>query len=210
MEYDTEVVAELLEGNHDDVNANRLENMIATFEALSIERDYDELTERNTASLVRADDLDDISRAVNDAPLLADVEEEDEDDDAEDDAEAEESDSQQAEEEQADDDADPEDEEETSEEADEADEEADSEEADSADASGFPREAIRQRLEDRTAEYDGGYDEDEHEKKDLYTLAQEFDVSGRSSMNKQELIEGILDAKQAEFEADEGADEAAA
>lgn len=198
MEYDPDTVAELLEGNHDDVNANRLENMIAIFEELGIERDYDALTDRNTASLVRAADLEDISRAVTGAA------ERTEDDDS-DDAEAEESDSPEESESEDTDEADNEAEEETAENGDSSGEEADSEDAQSADANnGFPREVMRERLEERTAEYDGGYDPDEHEEKDLYTLAQEYDVSGRSNMNKQELVEGILDAKEQQFEEENG------
>lgn len=66
------------------------------------------------------------------------------------------------------------------------------------DGPAIPREAMKARLKQRTKRYKGGYDPEEHEKKDLYTIAQDYDIEGRSGLDKMPLIEAILDAKEEE------------
>lgn len=66
MNFDDDRIAEALSGDRESIeSSNRLENLIEIFEALDIERDYDALADRNHASLVKADDLEDIAlRAI--------------------------------------------------------------------------------------------------------------------------------------------------
>ena len=55
----------------------------------------------------------------------------------------------------------------------------------------FERETVRAALESRNRRH---ADPDDADRMDLYTIAAEFDVAGRSEMTKDELVEGILDA----------------
>lgn len=55
----------------------------------------------------------------------------------------------------------------------------------------FERETVRPALASRNRRHG---DPDDADRMDLYTIAAEFDVTGRSEMTKDELIEGILDA----------------
>ncbi|OYR57073.1 hypothetical protein [Halorubrum halodurans] len=67
-----------------------------------------------------------------------------------------------------------------------------------ADRSPFDREAARGVLEERNRRHG---DPEDADRSDLYSLAAAFDVSGRSDMTKEELVESILDAA-AELAAD--------
>lgn len=62
----------------------------------------------------------------------------------------------------------------------------------------FPRETLRERLEDRNRRHG---DPDDHTDMDLYTIAEQYDISGRSEMTKAELVDAILD-RAAELYAD--------
>jgi len=55
----------------------------------------------------------------------------------------------------------------------------------------FERETVRSALASRNRRHG---DPDDADRMDLYTIAAEFDVTGRSEMTKDELVEGILDA----------------
>ena len=55
----------------------------------------------------------------------------------------------------------------------------------------FERETVRSALASRNRRHGDPNDAD---RMDLYTIAAEFDVTGRSEMTKDELVEGILDA----------------
>lgn len=55
---------------------------------------------------------------------------------------------------------------------------------------GFPREELVGQLEERNLKHGAPEDEDSM---DLYTIAAEYDVAGRSDMTKAELIDAILD-----------------
>lgn len=59
------------------------------------------------------------------------------------------------------------------------------------DRESFPRDGLRERLEERNLKH---ADPDDESRMDLYAIAAEYDVSGRSEMTKAELVEGILDA----------------
>ncbi|SMO43289.1 Rho termination factor N-terminal domain-containing protein [Halorubrum cibi] len=59
------------------------------------------------------------------------------------------------------------------------------------DRSPFDREAARAALEERNRRHG---DPEDADRSDLYSIAAEFDVSGRSDMTKGELVEAILDA----------------
>jgi hypothetical protein len=78
----------------------------------------------------------------------------------------------------------------------------------------FPREALREQLTNRNRKHG---DEGDHEEMDLYAIAAAYDVTGRSSMTKAELVDAILDTAERryrdpfapvdiEFPADGGAD----
>lgn len=60
----------------------------------------------------------------------------------------------------------------------------------------FPREQLEARLSERNRRHN---DSDPETPMDLYTIAAEFDVSGRSNMTKQELITEILDATERRY-----------
>lgn len=64
---------------------------------------------------------------------------------------------------------------------------------DTDDADSFPRAQLEARLQERNRRHS---DSDPETPMDLYDIAAEYDVSGRSNMTKQELIEAILDATQ--------------
>jgi hypothetical protein len=66
-----------------------------------------------------------------------------------------------------------------------------SDERGDADRSPFDREAARGVLEERNRRHG---DPEDADRSDLYSLAAAFDVSGRSDMTKEELVESILDA----------------
>lgn len=55
----------------------------------------------------------------------------------------------------------------------------------------FDREAVRGRLAERNRQHG---DPEEADRMDLYTVAAEFDVAGRSEMTKDELLTAVLDA----------------
>lgn len=61
----------------------------------------------------------------------------------------------------------------------------------------FPRERLRTRLEERNRKH---ADSDGEPRMDLYTIAAEYDVAGRSEMTKDELVEAILDAAERLYE----------
>lgn len=58
-------------------------------------------------------------------------------------------------------------------------------------AQSFPRDKIKTRLSERNLRHSGS---DSETQMDLYDIAAEYDISGRSNMTKQELITAILDA----------------
>ena len=60
----------------------------------------------------------------------------------------------------------------------------------------FPRGALRDQLETRRLSHG---DQDDAERLDLYTIAVEFDIEGRSSMSKAELIDAILDTAEQQY-----------
>ncbi|ERH05467.1 MAG: Rho termination factor, N-terminal domain protein [Halonotius sp. J07HN4] len=60
----------------------------------------------------------------------------------------------------------------------------------------FPRAALRDQLETRRLSHG---DQDDAERMDLYTIAVEFDIEGRSSMSKSELIDAILDTAEQQY-----------
>jgi hypothetical protein len=60
-----------------------------------------------------------------------------------------------------------------------------------APAQSFPRDKIETRLSERNLRHSGS---DSETPMDLYDIAAEYDISGRSNMTKQELITAILDA----------------
>ena len=61
----------------------------------------------------------------------------------------------------------------------------------------FPRDRLRSRLERRNRKH---ADPDDESRMDLYTIAAEYDVAGRSEMTKDELVEAILDAAERLYE----------
>ncbi|GAB7091652.1 hypothetical protein JCM18237_19230 [Halorubrum luteum] len=61
---------------------------------------------------------------------------------------------------------------------------------DASEDEGFPRERLRARLEDRNRKH---ADPDDEPRMDLYTIAAEYDIAGRSEMTKDELVEAVLD-----------------
>jgi hypothetical protein len=60
----------------------------------------------------------------------------------------------------------------------------------------FPRAALREQLECRRLSHS---DPEAADEMDLYTIAVEFDIEGRSSMQKAELIDAILDAAEQQY-----------
>ena len=60
----------------------------------------------------------------------------------------------------------------------------------------FPRAALREQLESRRLSHS---DPEAADEMDLYTIAVEFDIEGRSSMQKAELIDAILDAAEQQY-----------
>lgn len=60
----------------------------------------------------------------------------------------------------------------------------------------FPRATLRDQLETRRLSHG---DQDDAERMDLYTIAVEFDIEGRSSMSKAELIDAILDTAEQQY-----------
>ena len=60
----------------------------------------------------------------------------------------------------------------------------------------FPREALREQLVERNRKHG---DEGDHEEMDLYTIAAAYDVTGRSSMTKAELVDAILDTAERRY-----------
>ena len=68
--------------------------------------------------------------------------------------------------------------------------------ADSDDADAFPRERLEARLDERNRQHS---DSDSETPMDLYTIAAEYDISGRSNMTKQELVTAILDATERRY-----------
>lgn len=62
---------------------------------------------------------------------------------------------------------------------------------------GFPREYLREQLNERNRKHTSPEDED---RMDLYTIAAEYDVAGRSEMTKDELVSAILDATEGLYE----------
>lgn len=60
----------------------------------------------------------------------------------------------------------------------------------------FPRTKLRGQLEERRISQS---DPNEAEEMDLYTIATEFDIEGRSSMKKAELINAILDTAERQY-----------
>jgi len=68
--------------------------------------------------------------------------------------------------------------------------------ADGDDADPFPREQLEARLSERNRRHS---DADPETPMDLYTIAAEYDISGRSNMTKQELVTAILDATERRY-----------
>ena len=68
--------------------------------------------------------------------------------------------------------------------------------ADGDDADPFPREQLEARLSERNRRHS---DADAETPMDLYTIAAEYDISGRSNMTKQELVTAILDATERRY-----------
>lgn len=60
----------------------------------------------------------------------------------------------------------------------------------------FPREALREQLTNRNRKHG---DEGDHEEMDLYAIAAAYDVTGRSSMTKAELVDAILDTAERRY-----------
>jgi len=60
----------------------------------------------------------------------------------------------------------------------------------------FPRAALREQLEPRRLSHS---DPEAADEMDLYTIAVEFDIEGRSSMQKAKLIDAILDAAEQQY-----------
>jgi len=54
----------------------------------------------------------------------------------------------------------------------------------------FPREQLKTQLRDRKRKHDGS---DEADSTDLYTIATEYEITGRSRMTKDELVMAVLD-----------------
>ena len=68
--------------------------------------------------------------------------------------------------------------------------------ADGNDAEPFPREQLEARLNERNRRHS---DADPETPMDLYTIAAEYNISGRSNMTKQELMTAILDATERRY-----------
>ena len=68
--------------------------------------------------------------------------------------------------------------------------------ADGDDGDPFPREQLEARLSERNRRHS---DADPEMPMDLYTIAAEYDISGRSNMTKQELVTAILDATERRY-----------
>ncbi|MFQ3475962.1 hypothetical protein HKK80_06840 [Halonotius sp. F2-221B] len=68
--------------------------------------------------------------------------------------------------------------------------------ADGDDADPFPRDKLEARLSERNRRHS---DADAETPMDLYTIAAEYDISGRSNMTKQELVTAILDATERRY-----------
>lgn len=60
----------------------------------------------------------------------------------------------------------------------------------------FPREALRDRLTERNRKHSDG---DAEQAMDLYSIAASYDVTGRGSMTKEELVEAILDTAERRY-----------
>lgn len=67
---------------------------------------------------------------------------------------------------------------------------------DSDDADPFPRDKLEARLHERNRQHS---DDASETLMDLYTIAAEYDISGRSNMTKQELVTAILDATERRY-----------
>jgi hypothetical protein len=64
------------------------------------------------------------------------------------------------------------------------------------DADPFPRDKLEARLQERNRRHS---DADPETPMDLYTIAAEYNISGRSNMTKQELMTAILDATERRY-----------
>jgi hypothetical protein len=67
---------------------------------------------------------------------------------------------------------------------------------DTDDADSFPRAQLETRLQERNRRHS---DADPETSMDLYTIATEYNISGRSNMTKQELVTAILDATERRY-----------
>jgi len=65
-----------------------------------------------------------------------------------------------------------------------------------SDDDAFPRDRLEARLDERNRQHS---DSDPETPMDLYTIAAEYDISGRSNMTKQELVTAILDATERRY-----------
>ena len=68
--------------------------------------------------------------------------------------------------------------------------------ADTDDDHSYPRSQLEAQLEERNRRHS---DADPEDPMDLYTIAAEYNISGRSNMTKQELITAILDATERRY-----------
>ena len=65
-----------------------------------------------------------------------------------------------------------------------------------SDDDAFPRDRLEARLDERNRQHS---DSDPETPMDLYTIAAEYDISGRSNMTKEELVTAILDATERRY-----------